>query len=88
MEFVYPFGASLNVQPPSVPVLSTGSTCLPFQRAICAFYTSPIKVCLAEKDFDRIVFRLKNGGRLCVCGSTMIFHDTYLDKEQNRRLLV
>ena len=72
LEFVYPFGASLNVQPPAVPVLSTGSTCLPCQRSICAFYTSP----------------LKNGGRLCVCGSTMIFHDSYLDKEQNRRLLV
>ncbi|CAF1073908.1 unnamed protein product [Adineta steineri] len=71
LEFVYPFGASLTVQPPSVPVLSTGTTCLPTQRAICAFYTSPSK----------------SGGRLCVCGSTMIFHDTYLEKEQNRRLL-
>jgi len=71
LEFVYPFGASLNCQPPSVPVLSTGSTCLPCQRTICAFYTSPTK----------------NGGRLCVCGSTLIFHDNYLEKEQNRRLL-
>ena len=44
LEFVYPFGASLNVQSPSVPVLSTGSTCLPCQRAICAFYISPSKV--------------------------------------------
>ena len=44
LEFVYAFGASLNVTPPSVPVLSTGSTCLPCQKPICAFYTSPNKV--------------------------------------------
>jgi hypothetical protein len=44
LEFVYPFGASLNVQPPAVSVLSTGSTCLPCQRTVCAFYTSPTKV--------------------------------------------
>ena len=44
LEFVYPFGASLTVQPPAVPVLSTGSTCLPCQKSVCAFYTSPAKV--------------------------------------------
>ncbi|CAF1379048.1 unnamed protein product, partial [Didymodactylos carnosus] len=71
LEFVYPFGASLNVQQPSVPVLSTGTTCIPSQRPICSFYTSPSK----------------GGGRLCVCGSTQIFHDSYLEKEQNKKLL-
>ncbi|CAF1065480.1 unnamed protein product [Didymodactylos carnosus] len=50
LEFVYPFGASLNVQQPSVSVLSTGSTCIPFQRPICSFYTSASK----------------GGGRLCI----------------------
>ncbi|KFP81905.1 Intraflagellar transport protein 52, partial [Apaloderma vittatum] len=38
LTFVYPFGATLNVTKPAVPVLSTGSVCFPLNRPILAFY--------------------------------------------------
>ena len=38
LNFVYPFGATLNVQKPAVPVLSSGTICFPIKRPLCAFY--------------------------------------------------
>ncbi|KAL1463768.1 hypothetical protein WDU94_015489 [Cyamophila willieti] len=38
LSFVYPYGASLNVIKPSVPILSTGSACCPLNRPVVAFY--------------------------------------------------
>lgn len=38
LSFVYPFGATLNVQKPAVPVLSSGTICFPIKRPLCAFY--------------------------------------------------
>ncbi|XP_075033703.1 intraflagellar transport protein 52 homolog isoform X1 [Mixophyes fleayi] len=40
LTFVYPFGATLNVMKPAVPILSTGSVCFPLNRPIMAFYHS------------------------------------------------
>jgi len=40
MQFVYPFGATLNVQKPAVPVLSSGTVCYPIKRPVCALYGS------------------------------------------------
>eukprot|EP00039_Didymoeca_costata_P031376 m.34440 g.34440 ORF g.34440 m.34440 type:complete len:431 (+) comp8724_c0_seq1:197-1489(+) len=37
LSFLYPFGATLLVQKPSVPVLSSGTVSLPVNRPICAF---------------------------------------------------
>ena len=45
VHFVYPYGATLTVQKPSVAVLSTGSACLPLSRPVCAF-RSFVKVSL------------------------------------------
>uniref|UniRef100_A0A914VES4 ABC-type uncharacterized transport system domain-containing protein n=1 Tax=Plectus sambesii TaxID=2011161 RepID=A0A914VES4_9BILA len=39
LSFVYPFGATLNVNRQSTPVLSTGSVCYPINRPICAFHS-------------------------------------------------
>lgn len=70
LQFVYPFGSTLNVQKPAIPVLSTGTICYPINRPICAFY--------GER---------KQGGKICVLGSCHMFHDSYIDKEENRKLL-
>ena len=35
-RFVYPYGCTLNVQSPAIPILSTGSLCYPFNRPIGA----------------------------------------------------
>jgi intraflagellar transport protein 52 len=38
LTFVYPFGASLNVQKPAVPILSSGTISYPLSRPIGAVY--------------------------------------------------
>lgn len=40
LKFVYPYGATLNVNRPSVPILSSGPISFPANRPIGAFYTS------------------------------------------------
>ncbi|KAJ3292985.1 Intraflagellar transport protein 52 [Rhizoclosmatium sp. JEL0117] len=41
LTFVYPYGATLTVQKPSVPLLSTGTVSYPLNRPIAAAYISP-----------------------------------------------
>uniref|UniRef100_A0A0C9RB99 IFT52 protein n=1 Tax=Fopius arisanus TaxID=64838 RepID=A0A0C9RB99_9HYME len=41
MNFVYPYGATLNVVQPSTVALSTGTLAIPMNRPICAYYSSP-----------------------------------------------
>jgi hypothetical protein len=36
IKFVYPFGATLDVQKPAVPIISTGKNCFPMQRPVAA----------------------------------------------------
>lgn len=38
LTFVYPYGASLNVQKPAIPVLSSGPLSIPLQRPLAAAY--------------------------------------------------
>ena len=38
LSFLYPYGATLNVEKPSVAVLSTGSVSFPLNRPVCAFH--------------------------------------------------
>ena len=40
LKFVYPYGATLNVRKPSVPLLSSGPISFPPNRPVSAFYTS------------------------------------------------
>ncbi|KAL7752326.1 hypothetical protein RI367_002372 [Sorochytrium milnesiophthora] len=41
LTFVYPFGATLNVQKPSIPILSSGSVSYPMNQPIAAVYPHP-----------------------------------------------
>ncbi|CAG0901067.1 unnamed protein product [Darwinula stevensoni] len=41
LTFLYPFGATLNVMSPSVPILTTGTTSFPLNRPVCAAYQDP-----------------------------------------------
>jgi len=38
LSFVYPYGATLNVEKPSMAVLSSGSVSFPLNRPVCAFH--------------------------------------------------
>ncbi|XP_077976712.1 intraflagellar transport protein 52 homolog isoform X2 [Styela clava] len=40
LQFVYPYGATLNVAKPATSVLSTGSACIPVNRPILAMHQS------------------------------------------------
>lgn len=40
-SFVYPFGATLNVNPPAIPLLTTGPVVYPYNRPLLALYTNP-----------------------------------------------
>jgi intraflagellar transport protein 52 len=54
LKFVYPYGATLNVNKPAVPILSSGPISFPANRPVGAFYVSPKggKVfCLASMKF-------------------------------------
>jgi intraflagellar transport protein 52 len=41
LEFVYPFGATLSVQKPAVPVLSSGKIAYPMNRPLGAVWAQP-----------------------------------------------
>ena len=41
LSFIYPYGATLNVARPAVPILSTGSVSFPLNRPVCALYRHP-----------------------------------------------
>lgn len=40
LTFLYPYGASINVQKPAIPILSSGPISYPLNRPIAAVYTS------------------------------------------------
>lgn len=41
MEFVYPYGATLSVQKPAVPILSSGKIAYPMNRPVGAVWSQP-----------------------------------------------
>ncbi|TPX60757.1 hypothetical protein SpCBS45565_g07433 [Spizellomyces sp. 'palustris'] len=70
LTFVYPYGATLNVQKPAIPILSSGTVSYPLNRPVGAAYINP------------------NGrGKLVVVASAQMFCDTYIEKEENGKLL-
>lgn len=42
LSVVYPFGATLNVQKPAIPILSSGSVSYPLNRPVAAFSIDPV----------------------------------------------
>eukprot|EP01083_Nonionella_stella_P211536 764744_1 len=69
LSVVYPYGSSLSISSPAVPILSSGDLSFPQRRAIGA------------------VSRVGGGGMLIVFGSSAMFDDQYLVKEDNWALL-
>jgi intraflagellar transport protein 52 len=75
LPFVYPYGSSINVQRPARPLLSSGPISFPINRPIAAIWESET---VGDINNQR--------GRLVVLGSTEIFGDDWLDKEENSKL--
>lgn len=91
IEFVFPYGATLNAVKPATPVLSTGFTSFPINRPICAFYKHVCHFSLLSSIFLSLFFpnmrqTQAKGGRLAVLSSHQIFDDHWLDKEENNKL--
>lgn len=72
--YVYPYGASLNVQRPSIPILSSGPVSYPINRPLAAVWEA------------ETVTNKQRRGRLVVLGSVELFGDDWLDKEDNAKL--
>ncbi|OQS01756.1 Intraflagellar Transport Protein 52 [Achlya hypogyna] len=75
LDFVFPYGATLNVKKPAAPILSSGFISFPMNRPIAAVYSA-----------DGVSAPPKKCGRLAVLGSTHLFSDDWLDKEENSKL--
>lgn len=74
-SFVYPYGASLNVQRPSIPLLSSGPVSYPMHRPLAAVWEA-----------ETVNSKVGRRGRMVVLGSVEIFGDDWLDKEENAKL--
>ena len=69
--FVYPYGATLNTKRPALPLLHSGFISYPMKRAVVA-------VASAKRE---------DGGKICVVGSSTMFSDKWLNKENNAIVL-
>ena len=61
MSFLYPYGPILNVEKPSVAVLSSGSVSFPLNRPVCAFHHEHHEVCIC------VFVSVRACVRACVC---------------------
>ena len=66
-----PPGASLNVAKPAFPVLSSGHIAYPLNRPLCALWSS------APHGNGRPPAHAPPSGKLCVLGSSYLFHDDW-----------
>ncbi len=72
LNFVYPYGSTLNVQKPAFPLLSSGPISYPMNRPLCA-------TCVNAEN---------KKAKLVVTGSVRMFDDEFLDKEDNAKITV
>ncbi len=88
LTFVYPYGASITVQAPSCPILSTGPTSYPVNCPIAGVWQCPVQDRYSapqrQEGSERDAF--KGPGRLLILGSMEIFGDVWIDEEENRKL--
>ena len=78
LSFVYPNGTTISVQAPAYTLLSSGSTSYPVDCPIAAAWES--------SNFIGKHATGDNQGRLLVIGSSDMFADDWLEKEENSRL--
>lgn len=76
--FVYPNGATIDVKPPAVAILSSGSVSFPANRPVVAAWE-------AYEDAND-TSRGNARGRIMVVGSGDMFGDGWLEKEENSKL--
>lgn len=75
LSFVYPYGCTITVHKPSRPILSTGPISYPMNRPIASIWESETVNEIGGKR-----------GRFIVIGSTEMFSDDWIDKDENSKL--
>ena len=78
LSFVYPNGTTLGVQTPAYTLLTSGSTSYPVDCPIAAAWESTTSNITDNNN--------KQGGRVLVVGSSDMFADDWLNKEENSQL--
>ena len=78
LSFVYPNGTTLSVQSPAYTLLTSGSTSYPVDCPIAAAWESTTAGSINNAN--------KQGGRVLVVGSSDMFADDWLNKEENSQL--
>uniref|UniRef100_A0A7S2D5V8 Intraflagellar transport protein 52 homolog n=1 Tax=Octactis speculum TaxID=3111310 RepID=A0A7S2D5V8_9STRA len=95
LNFVFPFGASLNVERPALAILSSGPISYPLNRPIAAVYEAePASAPEPKTDSNTMMEpppytkrrARKTPGRVMVLGSLKMFSDEWIDKEENGKL--
>jgi intraflagellar transport protein 52 len=76
LSFVYPYGCTLDVQRPAIPILSSGFMAYPLNRPIAA-------VCEAGQVDQQSGKR----GRLLFLGSALPLEDAWIAKEENDKMV-
>ena len=78
LVFVYPNGSTLEVIPPSLPILSSGAISFPVKRPIGAVWDASTTNSFHGKNRD---------GKILVLGSSEMFSNDWIDKENNGTIL-
>jgi len=86
LTFVYPYGSTLAITLPSVPILTSGPISFPLNRPVCAVYEGEKVRVASTSDEDATASPERLAGRMVVVGSVEIFADDFLDKEENGNL--
>lgn len=77
LVFVYPHGLTFNTTRPCIPILSSGFMAYPLNRPITVVWESPTTV----EHLGR-----KKQGKIMLIGSSQVFEDTWINKEENEKL--
>jgi intraflagellar transport protein 52 len=78
LKIVYPNGCTIDVEAPSVPILSSSATSFPVNRPIAGAW---------EGESSPSTDRDKKRGRIVLVGSSNMFADEWVDKEDNMKVL-
>jgi hypothetical protein len=86
LEFVYPYGCTLALEEPAVPLLSTGSVCYPTKVCIAAISTDMTPSAKRARGMPQVHGGVSKG-RVMVVGSVQMFGDGWIDKEENTSVM-
>jgi intraflagellar transport protein 52 len=86
VTFVYPHGCTLQIKPPAVPLLSSGSAAYPHKACIAAVSQDMTAEANRARGMPLQTTTRVCRGRVLVLGSTDLLGDDWIDKEQNAAL--